>query len=413
MHPAWQRRFFTFWIAQAISLIGSNLAQFAITWWMTRATGSATVLATATLFAILPGVVLGPLAGVLVDRWNRRAIILVADGVGALAAALLMLLFWTDTIQIWHIYVTVFVRSLAGTFHFTAVQSSTSLMVPPEQLARVAGLNQTIQGINMVVAPPLGALLLEVLALHGMMAIDVVTALVAIGLVFTITIPQPKAAQPATKRLSILADLSTGLRYIWHWSGLFLALVLSSLLNFLLTPAFSLLPILVTNHFHGDALQFATLNTTLGLGFVVGGLLLSIWGGFKRRIYTTIAGIVGMAMGALLIALAPADSYWLAVVGMAVFGILNPIANGPFMAIMQAVVAPEMQGRFFTVLNTMSQGMAPLGLLLAGPVADAYGVQIWFLIGALGLLTISAIFLLTPALRKLEDHRGEQAVIAA
>lgn len=413
MHPSWQRRFFTFWIAQAISLIGSNLAQFAITWWMTRATGSATVLATATLFAILPGVVLGPLAGVLVDRWNRRAIILVADGVGAVGAGLLMVLFWTDTIQIWQLYAIIFVRSLAGTFHFTAVQSSTSLMVPHEQLARVAGLNQTIQGINMVVAPPLGALLLEVLALHGMMAIDVVTALVAIGLVFTITIPQPQVTTTTSQQLSILADLSTGLRYIWQWPGLFLALVLSSLLNFLLNPAFSLLPILVTQHFQGDALQFATLNTTLGLGFVAGGLLLSVWGGFKRRIYTAVAGIVGMSMGALLIALAPADGYWLAVVGMAIFGILNPIANGPFMAIMQAVVAPEMQGRFFTVLNTMSQGMAPLGLVLAGPVADAFGVQIWFLIGAIGLLAISGIFFFTPALRNLEDHRGEQRVITA
>ena len=105
MHPSWQRRFFTFWAAQAVSLIGSNLAQFAITWWMTKATGSATVLATATLVAILPGVLLGPLAGVLVDRWNRRLIIIVADGVGALGAALLMLLFWADAIQLWHVYV--------------------------------------------------------------------------------------------------------------------------------------------------------------------------------------------------------------------------------------------------------------------------------------------------------------------
>ena len=411
MTSSWQRRFFTFWFAQALSMIGSNLAQFAITWWMTKATGSATVLATATLFAILPGVVLGPLAGVFVDRWNRRAIMLVADGVGALSAALLVLLFWTDTIAVWHIYAITFVRSLAGTFHFTAVQSSTSLMVPKEQLARIAGLNQTLQGINMVVAPPLGALLLELLALPGMMAIDVVTALLAMALVFTITIPQPQAATTATKQLSVLADLSTGLRYIWHWPGLFLGMCLSSFLNFLLNPAFSLLPILVTNHFQGDALQFATLNTTLGLGFVVGGVLLSVWGGFKRRIYTAVTGIVGMSIGTLLIAIAPADGYWVAVAGMAIFGILNPIANGPFMAIMQAVVAPEMQGRFFTVMNTMSAAMSPLGLLLAGPVADAFGVQIWFLIGAIGLLVIGGLFLLIPSLRKLEDHRGEEGIV--
>jgi DHA3 family macrolide efflux protein-like MFS transporter len=188
---------------------------------------------------------------------------------------------------------------------------------------------------------------------------------------------------------------------------------LSSLLNFLLNPAFSLLPILVTEHFNGNALQFATLNTTLGLGFIAGGVLLSVWGGFKRRVYTAVAGIMGMAVGALLIAIAPADSYWLAVAGMAIFGVLNPIANGPFMAIMQSVVAPEMQGRFFTVLNTLSGGMSPLGLLLAGPVADAFGVQIWFLIGAIGLVVIGGVFLWVPSLRNLEDHRFEQKEMIA
>ena len=412
MNPSWQRRFFTFWTAQAISMIGSNLAQFAITWWMTKSTGSATVLATATLFAMLPGILLGPLAGVLVDRWNRRWIIIVADGVGALGAALLMLLFWADAIQLWHVYTITAVRALAGTFHYAAEQSSLSLMVPQAQLARVAGLNQTIQGVNMVVAPPLGALLLELLGLPGMMAIDVVTAVIAIALVFIIIIPQPTATA-ANTQLSIVSDLSTGVRYIWSWPGLFLGMCLSSLLNFLLNPAFSLLPILVTEHFNGNALQFATLNTTLGLGFIVGGVLLSVWGGFKRRVYTAVAGIMGMAVGALLIAIAPADSYWLAVAGMAIFGVLNPIANGPFMAIMQSVVAPEMQGRFFTVLNTLSAGMSPLGLLLAGPVADAFGVQIWFLIGAIGLVVIGGVFLWVPSLRNLEDHRFEQKEMIA
>ncbi len=407
MTSSWQRRFFTFWTAQAISMIGSNLAQFAITWWMTKSTGSATVLATATLFAMLPGIILGPLAGVLVDRWNRRWIIIVADGVGAAGAALLMLLFWAEAIQIWHIYAITAVRALAGTFHYAAEQSSLSLMVPQEQLARVAGLNQSIGGVNMVVAPPLGALLLEVLGLPGMMALDVVTAVIAIALVFIITIPQPTATA-TNAQLSILSDLSTGVRYIWAWPGLFLGMCLSSFLNFLLNPAFSLLPILVTQHFNGNALQFATLNTTLGLGFIAGGVILSIWGGFKRRVYTAVSGIAGMSVGALLIAIAPADGYWVAVAGMAIFGVLNPIANGPFMAIMQSVVAPEMQGRFFTVMNTMSAGMSPLGLLLAGPVADAFGVQIWFLIGALGLLVIGGLFLAIPSLRQLEDHRFAQ-----
>ena len=404
----WRLRFFAFFGAQAVSLIGSNIAQFAITWWLARALDSATVLATASLMALLPGVLLGPLAGVLVDRWSRRRIIMLADGVGALGAAVLMLLFWTDAIQVWHLYVITFFRALAGTFHFAAVQSSTTLMVPEEHLSRVGGMNQTVQGINMLAAPPLGALLLELFSLQWMMAIDVITALIAIGMVFFIHIPQPPRAATEAAPLSILNDLSTGFRYIWRWPALFTVLLMSSVLNFLMSPAFALLPILILRHFQGDALQLAWLNTALGLGFVVGGLILGVWGGFKRRLYTAVMGLAVMAVGTFLIGIAPADRYWLAVVGMGIFGVFNTISNGSFFAMMQAVVAPEMQGRFFTVLMSMSQALTPLGLLVAGPISDRFGVQLWYLVATVSILVMSAVMLLTPALRQLEERRAAQ-----
>ena len=402
----WQRRFFAFFGAQAVSLIGSNIAQFAITWWLARSLESATVLATATLMAMLPGVLLGPLVGVLVDRWPRRRIIMMADGVGALGAAVLMFLFWADAIEVWHIYVITFVRSLAGTFHFAAVQSSTTLMVPPEQLTRVGGMNQTIQGVNMLVAPPLGALLLELLSLEWMMAIDVVTAVIAIALVFLIHIPQPPVSATQGERPSILGDLRTGFLYIWRWPALFMALLMSSVLNFLMSPAFALLPILVLRHFKGNAFHLGGLSTVMGLGFVAGGLILGAWGGFKRRIYTAILGLAAMAVGTLLIGIAPAEGYWVALVGIGIFGVFNTISNGGFMAIMQAVVAPEMQGRFFTVLMSMSSAMTPIGLLIAGPVADRFGVQLWYLVATVSILVMSAVMLLTPSIMRLEDHRA-------
>lgn len=407
LNTNWQRRFFTFFGAQAVSLIGSNIAQFAITWWLARSLDSATVLATATLMALLPGVILGPLAGVLVDRWPRRLIIMAADGVGALGAVVLMFLFWSDAIQVWHIYVITFVRALAGTFHFAAVQSSTSLMVPQDQLTRVGGMNQTVQGINMLVAPPLGAVLLELLSLEWMMAIDVVTAVIAIGLVFFIAIPQPPVSTTNT-RPSILQDLRTGFLYIWNWPALFWGLVMSAVLNFLITPAFTLLPILVIRHFEGNALQMAMLSTTLGIGFVAGGLILGAWGGFKRRIHTTLFGLAAMSMGTLLIGIAPPDGYWMAVVGIGIFGVFNTISNGSFFAIMQSIVAPDMQGRFFTVLMSMSQAMAPIGMLIAGPVADRYGIQLWYLVSTISVLAMSVVMFATPAMMNIEDHQAGQ-----
>jgi DHA3 family macrolide efflux protein-like MFS transporter len=361
------------------------------------------------MVAMLPGVILGPLAGVLVDRWPRRLVIIGADAAGALVAAGLAILFWLGIIEVWHVYVAMAVRALAGAFHFPAVQSSTALMVPDEQLARVAGLNQMVQGVTQIASPPLGALLLSLIPFEAIMGIDVVTALIAIALVFIIHIPQPKRIVEAAKGAlaSVWQDLVEGVRYIWQWPGLRGVLILSALLNFLFAPAFSLVPILVTRHFGGQALEVAWLNTSFGVGFVLGGLALGLWGGFRRRIYTSLFGLVGMGIGALLIGFTPAPLFLLAVAGMALMGLMNPIANGPFFAIVQSVVAPEIQGRVFTVAGSVSGIMAPLGLALAGPVADRFGVQLWYIVGGVACLIFTVAILLSPAIMRLEDARRQ------
>ncbi len=187
----WAAKFFTIWTGQAFSLVGSALVQFALVWWLTQKTGSATILATVTLVALLPQIVLGPFVGTLVDRWNRRWIMVVADSVIALATAVLMVLFATGRIQVWHIYAISLIRSLGGAFHHPAMSSSTSLMVPNKHLARVAGANQLLQGIVTIFAPPLGALLISIFPTQAVLAIDVVTAIVAVIPLLFIAIPQP------------------------------------------------------------------------------------------------------------------------------------------------------------------------------------------------------------------------------
>ncbi len=153
----WKKRFFLIWTGQAFSLLGSGLVQFALVWWLTRTTGSATVLAGATLAALLPEVFLGPFAGALVDRWNRRLVMIFADAAIALVTFGLVILFWQGNIQVWHVFVALFIRSLGGAFHWPAMQASTSLMVPDDQLARISGINQALRGGMNIIAPPLGA----------------------------------------------------------------------------------------------------------------------------------------------------------------------------------------------------------------------------------------------------------------
>lgn len=404
----WQRPFFLIWGGQAVSLLGSSLVQFALVWWLTQETGSATVLATATLVAVLPGIVIGPFAGALVDRWSRRWVMVAADGVIALTTVWAVVLAWNGSLQPWHVYVIMFVRATGGAFHWPAMQASTSLMVPPEHLARVAGMNQTLYGLMNIMAPPLGALLLSLMALPLVLLIDIGTALLAILPLLVIPVPQPPArpaGDGATPRPSMLADLRAGLRYVRAWPGLLMLMLIATAINFVVTPAFSLMPLLVVNHFQGGPWHLGGLESAFGIGVVLGGLLLSAWGGFKRRILTSLLGLIGMGLGILLIGLTPATLFALAVAAMFLAGFTQPLVNGPIMAIMQAKVAADMQGRVFTLMNAMASAMTPLSLALAGPVADAVGITPWYVVGGLTCLLMAGVGALLRPVLTIEDHQ--------
>lgn len=413
----WAGRFFSIWLGQALSLVGSSVAQFALVWWVTTLTGSATVLATATMVAVLPGVLLGPIAGAYVDRWNRRMVLIVADGVVAAAALALAYLFWSGSMQVWHLYVVMAVRAIGGSFHWPAMQASTTLMVPPKHLSRIAGLNQTLNGVMSIAGPPLGALLLAMMPLYGIMLIDVGTAALAILPLLFVQIPQPERSARAVaeaaegKKRSIWTDVAEGLRYVWSWPGLFMILIAAMIINFVMAPASSLMPLLVTKHFGGDALQLGTLESAWGMGVIAGGLFLSAWGGFRRRIYTTLVGVVLMGVGIIVTGMAPSTMFWLAVVGNAIAGFMNPITNGPLFAVLQATVAPDYQGRVFTVVNSLASAMMPLSLAVAGPLADWLGIRAWYVIGGLSCVAMGVVARFIPAIVNLEEnHRGQRAV---
>jgi DHA3 family macrolide efflux protein-like MFS transporter len=406
----WKAVFLTIWTGQQLSWVGSAVSGFALVWWLTETTGSATVLAMGTLITLLPGVLLGPIAGALVDRWNRRMVMLVADSTIAIFSAWLAWLFWTDAMQIWHVYTVMFVRAIGGAFHFPAMQASTSLMVPEEHLPRVAGLNQTVGGAVGIVSPPLGAFLLGALPLHAIMGIDVVTAAFAVVPLLFARIPQPAATTigAAGQRPTLLSDIREGLRYVRNWPGLLAICAMSMVINFTIHPAMSLVPILVTKHFGGEAAQLGWMNSAWGIGMVVGGLALGVWGGFRRRVATVLMGTFGLGAGLLLIGLTPATAFTLALAGMFVAGGLNSMSSGSAFALLQQIVAPEMQGRVFTLIMSLTTGIAPLGMAIAGPLADALGIQTWFVISGVASLLMGIDGFLTPSIMHLEDHHIAQ-----
>jgi MFS transporter, DHA3 family, macrolide efflux protein len=404
---SWKAAFFTVWAGQSLSILGSQLVQFALIWHLTVKTGSATVLATASLVGMLPGVVLGPFIGTLVDRWNRRWIMLLADSIIALATLVLAVLFALDAVTIWHIYAVMFLRSLAGSFHGNAMSASTSLMVPVENLTRIQGINQMLNGGLNVVSAPLGALLLNVLSIQGILAIDIVTALLAILPLFFIHVPQPERIERGKTggetHATVWQDFKAGLRYMLGWPGLLVICLMTVGINFTIIPAFSLLPLMVKDFFGGDAVQLGWVEAAMGIGMIVGGGLLGVWGGFKRKILTSMLGLMGMGAGTLVIALAPSSALFLAAGGALLVGMMSPITMGPFFAVIQSTVAPDMQARIFSLLSSIGGAMAPLGLMIAGPLADRSGIQAWFLLGGALCVLMGVAGLFIPAVMNIEE----------
>ena len=404
-HP-WKRLFFTIFAGQAASLLGSRLVQFALVWWLTRKTGSAVVLSAATLAALLPQIVLGPMIGALIDRWPRRRVMILADSGIALATVGLAVLFALGWARVWHIYVIMFIRSLGGAFHWPAMQASTSLMVPKEHLARVSGLNQTLQGVVGVVGPPLGALAMEALPMQGVLAIDVGTAALAVLPLLLIAIPEVQRAASPNKRGSVWADFREGLRYVRGWPGLVVLIGLAMVLNFLFNPTGTLMPLLITQHFGKGALELGWMDSVWGGGMLIGALTLSVWGGFKRNIVTSMSALVGLGVGTLVVGVSPSNAFGLALAGMGLTGVMLPLVNGPLMAVVQKAVAVEMQGRVFTLLNSLTMLATPISLAIAGPAADVLGVRVWYWLAGGVAMAMGVAGFFIPALMNIEENNA-------
>jgi len=408
--------FLTIWTGQVFSLLGSEIVQFALIWYLTvRATStgnSATVLTLATAFQMLPTVLAGPFVGALIDRWNRRLTMIGADGLVAVSTIVLALLFAFDKVEIWHIYAIMLIRAAGQTFHRPAMQATTPLMVPDKHLTRIGGLNQILNGGLTIISAPIGTALYGLLPMHNILMVDIVTAGIAISPLLFIKVPQPERT-PESSANTVLQDMVAGFRYVWSWTGLMIILVMAALINFLLNPAFALLPLLVSQHLGKSAIEFGWMNSAFGIGVIAGGLTLSIWGGFKKKILTSMSGLMLMGVGVLALGLIPSNGFILALAAMAFTGIMMPFTNGGIGALVQSAAAPEMQGRIFAVVGSFAMGLSLISTVLSGPIADALGVQSWFVAGGVVCMLMAVAGLVIPAVRNIEEdanaRKGESA----
>ena len=271
------------------------------------------------------------------------------------------------------------------------------------QLARIGGLNQVVSGIASVFVPPLGALAFETLPLYSVLAIDIGTAVLAIAPLCFISIPRPPAAAAAHQRNgrpSVVADIRTALRFVWGSKALLLVVALGIAVNTSGRAAGALQPLLVSGHFQGGALELGWLQAAAGLGALCGGITLGLWGYLRRRVIVQLLALALDGIAIIAGAAAPAD----ALVAMYVSGFLEAVVLGLSGAIFQAIVLPELQRRLFELLRSAVQAITPLGLLVAGPVADAVGVRWWWVVTGLSITMLSVSAVCVPAMVHLEDQ---------
>ncbi|WP_102126144.1 MFS transporter [Deinococcus planocerae] len=402
--PGWQRRYWAIFTGQALSLTGSAMTQFVLLWWITDTTGSVGALATAGMAALLPQALLGPLGGTFADRYSRRVIMIAADTVSALCMLVLIALFATGRVELWHVYTMMFIRSSMQAFQGPAAAASTAMLVPASFLPRAAGLNQTLQGIMTVAAAPLGALAIGALPLGAALGIDVVTALLGILPLLVFRVPQRRLARE--ERAGVWAEFREGVRLVWRHPGLRQLYGVMAAVVLVIMPTFTLTPLLVKEHFGGGAGQVALMEGLSGVGMIAGGLAVAVLAP-RRRVATVLVAFALSCLAVALTALAPGDAFWLAVVWWVVSGVTFSFGNAPMTAVLQTVIPNQLQGRALSLLSTVMGLAGPVGLALAAPLGEWLGVRGLFVAaGVLSALASLAGFL-SPALLRLEGTAAD------
>ncbi len=358
------------WFGQLVSLIGSAMTQFALALWAWQETGAATSMALIIFFAFGPTVFLSPIAGALVDRWNRKFVMMLTDFAAGLSTIVLALLFVSGNLQLWHIYAAGAFAGAFQAFQWPAYSAAITMMVSKANYARANGMMALAESGSGIAAPLLAGGLIGVIGVGGVLLIDIVTFIFAIALLLVISVPQPETTvEGRMGRGSIWKESLYGFSYIWQRPSLLGLQLIFLGVNLISALSFGLLSPMILARTGEDAQALGIVLSATGLGGVAGGLLMSTWGGPKQRIHGVLTGMaLSSVLGIAVMGIGQSLPVWL--IGAFLASFFIPILNGSNQAIWQAKVAPDVQGRVFAVRRLIAQVCFPLGLLAAGPLAD-------------------------------------------
>lgn len=427
------RTFYTLILTQTLSLIGSHMSSLALSIYVFNQTGDVTPLALVSVFALIPQVFAASFAGVLADRWDRRYVMMLADAGQAVGTLLLLFSFLSGSFELWHLYAVTLLKAVFAVFQTPAFTASVTMLIPNEQRARANAIMELTGPSAGVVAPALAGGLYALVGLSGIIAIDLITFVIAAAVVLAVKIPRPAQTDVGRQMQgSLLKETFGGLRYLMGMRPLFMLTLHIALVNFLFSGAGVLFTPYLLARTGSEALMGALLGI-LNIGMIVGGVTMGVWGGTKVRMHTIMIGII--VAGLFLVFGGMAQNVLILGVMFFVMFIPMPMINAAAMSLLQAKVPPDVQGRVFAVLTQIAMLLMPIGYLLIGPLTDQVfepavsaagweriaplvgsepgaGMGLIMVISGAVLTILTAIVYAIPSIRRLESSLPDYVPVA-
>lgn len=386
----WKKPFYTITVGQSISLIGSSAVQFTLIWWLAAETASPLMLGFAGMMAFLPQLLLGPFVGVWVDRLSRKKVAVTADVLMGVAAAFFALLFYIYDMPYWTVSILLLVRAIGGVFHTPAIQSIVPMLVPKEKLMQANGISQFLQSGAFLLGPVIGALMYSALPIPFILLTDLVGALFASLTLAVFKIPEP---EKKIQQAHFIRELLDGVKIFKNDKRLGLMMICVMLCMIFYLPMGTLYPLVTSSFFSLSAIYGSVVECAYAVGMVLASLVMSMLGNVKNKFAIAFAGIVGMGAVSFVCGILPNTiwAYWAFVVLCAALGGGSNVFGVPMMAYMQETIEPQSLGRAFSLWGSATSAAMPIGLLIASPLAEKFGVMSWFFISGIGVTVIGII----------------------
>ncbi|BCA85354.1 MFS transporter [Enterococcus saigonensis] len=398
----WQKNITFFLFGQFLSGITSMIVQYAIIWYLTEKTGSATVLSFATLLGMLPMVLLSPFVGPFVDRLNKKKLLITTDLVVALFALILALAgTLAEEFPLWLVFVSLFIRSVAQTFQMPTIQSILPTMVPETELTRVNGQLGMVSSANMIIAPAFGAYLFSVVPMNYLILLDVLGAILGISLLLFVTIPRIKTQG---ETVHILADSKFGFKLLIENKGLWAITLIGTFFTLLFMPAVSMYPLMTLTYFKGTVQQAGLIEVIYSIGMLAGGIIIGIFGKWHDRMKPILLAYFVIGLSYVICGYLPSNQrgFFYFILLNALCGLATPFFNTLLMAMIQQSYKPQYLGRVLGVLNAIMSITGPIGLIFAGPLADQLGVEKLFVIAGIGTIICGLVNFFLPVARNYD-----------